>query len=456
MKAFLRVFSVFVLCAMLFTMTLWKNDAFPDLSNITAFVRDTVGRLNTLSEITGQGGSTQHRPTDNGAQFPEYTLAEELDPALEAAICNALATHAEAIDLSTFHLRETDLQAVISEIRFTHPEIFYVDKNFSYQTNSGYITELRPSYLYDAAETQVLMTEYRAMIAAIVAQIPQGSSDFEKLLFLHDHFVQNYSYDNTYTIRDAYTFFKQKTGVCQAYMLALIAVTEEIGIESLPVTSSRMNHAWNLVKLDGDWYHVDITWDDAVSYPSYTSYDYFLQSDAGLIAIDAEHIDESAEEPDWHCDWAATQSATNIKYDGAVWRGAHTPMVSLNGTYYCVVSENPENSRSTLGAVYSGSDPAALSKLFAVNGVWREGEHSYYVDCFAGLALYNGELIYNTNNTLRAHDLTTGEDRLVGFLDIASNESIFGICGITQTGVISCTVAPAASGESYRIVSCQI
>ena len=132
-------------------------------------------------------------------------------------------------------------------------------------------------------------------------------------------------------------------------------------------------------------------------------------------------------------------------------------MVVADGTYYCVVSESDEEGgHATVGAVYSGSDPTALSKLFAVNGVWREGEHSYYVDCFAGLAIYNGELIYNTNNTLRAHNLTTGEDRLVGFLDIASNESIFGICGITQTGVISCTVAPAASGESYRIVSCQI
>ena len=455
MKSFCRVFSAFLLCAMLFTMTLWKNDAFPDLSNITAFVRDTVGRLNTLSEIAGDGGITQHRPADAEAQFPEYTLSEELDSALEAAICNAFAAHAEAVDLSAFRLNEKDLQAVISEIRFTHPEIFYVDKTFSYHTNSGYITELKPAYLYDAAQTQDLMAEYEAMIDAIVQGIPQGG-DFERLLYLHDYFVQNYAYDSTLTIRDAYTFFKQKTGVCQAYMLALIAVTEEIGIESLPVTSSRMNHAWNLVKLDGEWYHMDITWDDAVSYPSYISYDYFLQSDAGIFAIDADRVDQSASVPDWHCDWAATQSATDTKYDNAVWRGAHTPMIAVSGTYYCVVSESTEGNRSSLGAVYSGSDPAALSRLFAVNGVWREGDHSYYVDCFAGLAVYNGELVYNTNNTLRAHHLTTGEDRLLGFLDMASDESIFGICGITQTGVISCVVAPAASGEDYRIVSCQI
>ena len=456
MKAFLRSFSAFLLCATLLTLTLWQKDAFPDLSGITAFVQDTLKAKDAISEVTGNG-ETSKKPTSNtGETFPEYTLSEELDPALETAICNALLSHAEAVDLSAFRLSEHDLQAVISEIRFTHPEFFYVDKEFSYRTPNGFVTELKPNYLHSAAETQVLMAEYEAIIDSIVAGIPEGS-DFDKLLYLHDYFVQNYCYDYTYTIRDAYSFFKQKTGVCQAYMLALMAVTEQIGIESIPVTSSRMNHAWNLVKLDGEWYHIDVTWDDAVSYPSYTSYDYFLQSDAGLIAIDADSIDESVETPDWHCDWAATKSATNVKYDNAVWRGAHTPMVVADGTYYCVVSESDEEGgHTTVGAVYSGSDPTALSKLFAVNGVWRENGELSYVDCFAGLALYNGELIYNTNNTLRAYHIASGTHRLIGFLDIANNESVFGICGISSTGVISCVVAPFASGEAYRVLSYQI
>ena len=456
MKNFCRAFSAFLLCAMLCTLTLWQKDAFPDLSGITSFIRDTARLSDDFSKAAQDG--TQKRPADSEAEFPQYTLSEELNPELEAAICDAFRTHATALDISAFRLSEETLQAVVSEIRFTHPEFFYVDKQFKYLTSSttGFVTELKPGYLYDAAQTAALTAEYEAMVDAIVAGIPQGSTDFDKLLYLHDYFIQNYCYDDTLTIRDAYTFFKQKTGVCQAYMLALIAVTQEIGIESIPVTSSKMNHAWNLVKLDGEWYHMDITWDDAVSYPSYVSYDYFLQSDAGIFAIDADRVDPSVAVPDWHCDWAATQSATNRKYDNAVWRTARTPMVKAEGVYYCVVSESdPNGGKSSVGAVYSGSDPTALSRLFAINGIWRESANYYYTDCFAGLVVYNGELIYNTNNTLRAYHLQTRADRLIGVLDIAS-ESVFGLCGVTQTGVISCVVAPAASGESYRIVSCQI
>ena len=131
-------------------------------------------------------------------------------------------------------------------------------------------------------------------------------------------------------------------------------------------------------------------------------------------------------------------------------------MITLNGTYYCVVSESGAQGGRSIGVVYGGSDPTALSRLFVINGIWRENGEASYVDCFAGLAAYNGELIYNTNNTLRAYNPTTGADRLIGFLDIAHTESVFGIYGISNTGVISCVVAPTAMGENYRILSVQI
>ena len=205
------------------------------------------------------------------------------------------------------------------------------------------------------------------------------------------------------------------------------------------------------MELDGQWYHVDITWDDTVSYPSFTSYRYFLQSDAGIIAIDSGRINESMAVPDWHCDWSSVVSSTDTRYDGAVWRTATTSMVKGNGQYYCVASTLDSGVSNVYGYVYSGADPASMTQSFAVSGTWRlpDGAH-YYVDCYAGLAIYGDELIYNTPNSIRAHDLKTGEDRLITLDMTLGNRSIFGCLGVSEGGVLSCVVAhTAAPDESY-------
>ena len=235
-------------------------------------------------------------------------------------------------------------------------------------------------------------------------------------------------------------------------MLAMIAVCEEMGIQSIPVTSNRMNHAWNMVLLDGQWYHIDVTWDDAVSYPAYVSYTYFLQSDAGMIAIDADKVDEGADEVDWHCDWLATSAATDTRYDKAAWRESGAPIVKCGDTYYCVVSEPDNMEQNVSGAVYSGTDPVQMTRTFAINCLWRlSGTSHCYVDCYTGLAVHGGELIYNTSNTLRAYNPATGTDRLLGIMDVGS-DCIFGLMGVSDQGVVSYLVSPVASGGQYRIL----
>ena len=453
-RTFSRVFSTLLLIVLLCTFTMWRNDAFPDMSAITQLVQDTAGRLQTLTEIDPEDVTSPPRSPDEGAEFPEYALSEPLDPELEALICNAYRNHTEHIDLSAYQMKPEDLQNVISAIHFSYPEFFYLGSRINYIPNEqNIVQEYKPEYLYDAATTATMMNEYNAMVDAIVAKCPQTGGDFAKLLYVHDHFVQNYSYDkvglaNNNAIRDAYSFFKYKTGVCQAYMLAMIAVCDDLGIESIPVTSAPMKHAWNMVKLNGAWYHVDVTWDDVDGYPSYTSYRYFLQSDAGMIAIDKDKAEG-------HRDWEATEKATTVTYDTAIWHESNTPMLLNGGQYYCVVYETDPADKNVSGVVYSGADPVGMSRSFTVKAKWTvagSGGTQDYLDCYTGLAIYNGKLIYNTQNTLRAHDLTTGADTLLGFLSLDADKSVYGIVGISGN-TVSCVVASAPKGAGYATVT---
>ena len=435
MKKFCRGVASILLCTMLVMFSLWRNESLPDLTRVTAFIQNAAGRINDiktqLEQVTGSLPSI--KPSDEGAVFPEYTLSDDLDEGLENAICNGYSQQLASIDLSSYGLSLEDTQAVVSQICLSHPEYFYVGSSYQCVTtgsgSSKGVTAIQPTYLYDQATVATMTDTYHTAIDAIVAGAPAEGSDFDKLLYLHDYFVENYCYDYTYTIRDAYTFFTQKTGVCQAYMLALIATAAEMGIESIPVTSTPMKHAWNLVKLDGAWYHIDITWDDTASLPSHTSYTYFLQSDTGLATIDKDLT-----EP--HREWQATAEAESTKYDAAIWRNASTQMIELNGAYYCTVPE----ATSAFGdnyAIYGGSDPAAMEKKASFYAIWRTADPNYsYTSCYADLAVWNGVLLYNTGNTLYTCDPATGKTRIVALLSVPSNMSVYGIDSVGNDGTV--------------------
>ena len=455
MKTFLRAMAGFMLVVVLCSFTMWRQNAFPDLSGITSFVMDTAGRLNNIQ----QGGSflgTGGRQHDENAEFPEYDLSEELNPEIEEYIYNAMLRREERIDVSECDFSESSLQKAVSRIRFLHPDLFFVDKTFGVQPDEGdpsKIRWLKPHYLYSGSEHDEKMAAYENHVRTIAAAAPADGTDFDKLLYLHDYFIREYSYDYSYTIRDAYTFFEQKTGVCQAYMLALIAVAGELGIESIPVTSPRMNHAWNLVKLDGNWYHVDVTWDDTGAYPSQTSYAYFLQSDAGIIDIDRDRINESMDEPDWHCDWETTQKATETRYDNAVWRKSHTPIVKSNGSYYCVAYTGIDEATGRSGAIFTGESPTAMSELQAIRSIWRlNGGNQYYMSCYAGLAVYGDLLIYNTHNSLRAYHLKENRDFLLSLFPQIGTDCIFGITSVSKNGTVTFLVSGAVSGSTYYLM----
>lgn len=90
-----------------------------------------------------------------------------------------------------------------------------------------------------------------------------GMSDFEKLNALHDAIVQRACYDAE-AGGDVADILYHGRGSCEAYSSMLCVMLEIAGIPARVVTGEAGGapHAWNLVKLGREWYHVDCTWDD--------------------------------------------------------------------------------------------------------------------------------------------------------------------------------------------------
>ena len=86
--------------------------------------------------------------------------------------------------------------------------------------------------------------------------------EYNKALYLHDWLVMNANYDYTYSNYHADGVLLKGKGVCQSYSEAYELLLNAAGIPCRVLTAMEMNHSWNLVLLNGEWCHIDVTWDD--------------------------------------------------------------------------------------------------------------------------------------------------------------------------------------------------
>ncbi|MBC2581216.1 transglutaminase domain-containing protein [Clostridium sp. DJ247] len=105
--------------------------------------------------------------------------------------------------------------------------------------------------------------------------IKPGMRDYEKEAALHDYIINNSKYDNRFYTGNmpkesntAYGILIKGIGVCQGYAEAMDMLLKAVGIESILVigdandSKNWISHAWNIVKIGGEYYHLDTTWDD--------------------------------------------------------------------------------------------------------------------------------------------------------------------------------------------------
>ena len=95
-------------------------------------------------------------------------------------------------------------------------------------------------------------------------------TDFEKVLSLYLYFAKTYTYDqnlehSTDGYREVYRPLMRKIGVCNEFAAAYAYLLLQVGVEAdyangFPHGETEDGHRWNLVRLDGEYYHLDTTW----------------------------------------------------------------------------------------------------------------------------------------------------------------------------------------------------
>ena len=115
------------------------------------------------------------------------------------------------------------------------------------------------------------------------------TTDFEKALYLHDKILELGDYDYSYTYCSAEGVLARGKGTCESYHRAYVKLLNKVGIQTGRITGN--GHVWTAVKMDGQWYQVDSTWNDGGKATAGTIYEhmYFGLNDRIVSLIHSDH-----------------------------------------------------------------------------------------------------------------------------------------------------------------------
>lgn len=195
---------------------------------------------------------------------------------------------------------------------YNHPE-FYWQSNYTYK-GSDTITVLLNSFFSKRADREIAENAINAGISEYRAAVSGASSDYDKIKIVHDKLCSlvDYAYDEYNEPQSAawahsaagafydYDVLQDPRGVvCEGYAKAFSLILNDLGIENWYVVGSAGGggHAWNVVKVDGEYCPVDVTWDDLGNdaTPS-VFYKYYLVPESSFSQM---HTPGSPTSSDW-------------------------------------------------------------------------------------------------------------------------------------------------------------
>lgn len=270
------------------------------LCPVDSFAEDIVfQRISVEDSFVTLGGasiSAGEKIPSPPSDFPAFFSNSDLEQHLCDVLTNA-GSLPDVIDgLEQLKINKTDFDDMYFDIALKHPELFLKTGYTSLKHNekTGVVQSIRPKYVVSSWEEVLAGREILAAGVKEYTQATKGyATDLEKLLVIHDKMVADCDYDvnaldkNTENLvpdstRHAIGVFRDKVAVCQGYSQALYMIAKELGIEMDFCYSEEKTHMWNYVKLDGKWYHMDMTNDDPALSGGEAMHTYFMVSDDGL------------------------------------------------------------------------------------------------------------------------------------------------------------------------------
>lgn len=215
--------------------------------------------------------------------------ADAAGDSLEEVIIEAFEDEVDRVDIKRYGLNAEQLQRLFYELLYSGKLPWYAQSySYNFIRDTGLVTYFWPNCLPKENYDRNL---YERKVAEVLDQtVHPGMSHWQIALSIHDYLVAHCEYDESLTLRNHYDMLINGIGVCEAYAELYMDLMNRAGVPTRYVVSDDMNHAWNLVQIGGNWYHVDCTWDDPTSnVEGRVMHDYFLLSDKAISDKNHNH-----------------------------------------------------------------------------------------------------------------------------------------------------------------------
>ena len=253
-----------------------------------------------------------------------------------------------------FEFKNADKDTVISAYTAVfkdHPEYFWFGRGYTCKTTtylySNAIT-LKPMISASFHEVNSRKLKFENAVDNILNLCEELPTIYDKVVFVHDYIVDNTNYDfevsdaitgmeiseTVFDASSAYGCLVNRSAVCSGYSAAFQLIMQRLGIPCGRVTGAKTegeSHEWNYVVLDGDYYYVDVTWDDPQSTEVFTklrSYEFFCITSAELQKTHT--IDEDQFVPE----------CTAVKYDYYIYHNQYFKTYDFDGFREAVKASN--------------------------------------------------------------------------------------------------------------------
>lgn len=299
-------------------------------------------------------------------------------------------------NLAKYHISMDEIFKVVYAALNENSNYFYVDVGYAWGGNDNEVDHVEFSYTDTKENVSKKIAAYDNAVAQAVSGVDPTWSDFEKALYLNDYLAANCCYDETYSKYSAYNALVEKTAVCQGYSLAYQALLNKVGITCEVIGSDSLNHAWNLIKINGRLYHVDVTWNDPLgNLPGKAGHRFFMKSTEFMRSKEGGHFVKD--------DWTSSNgfdinSANDTSYDCFA-NDMDTAFAYINGKWY-----NYDGVDRILEYQYSNDKFIENKTIITVNDEWgfisNNGHYSYWIGKFVGYTTYDGKVYYSTSNKI--------------------------------------------------------